>query len=87
MEATEAVTGSSMLAATVPALADAIVLFWLFPNPDLRASQLLHSVNHDFIGSHSAALNLVRATFNAAFILTCLMAAVSVIIASISRRG
>jgi lipid A 4'-phosphatase len=59
----------------------------LFPNPDLWASQLLYSGNHDLIGSHSTVLNLARTTFNAAFVLTYLMAAVGVIIASISRRG
>lgn len=87
MVAAEAVTGGSMLAATVPALADAIVFFWLFPSLDIWASQLFYSGNHAFIGSHSAALNLARATFNAAFVLACLMAAAGVIIASISRRG
>lgn len=87
VEAAQGITAGSLIAVALPALADAVALFWLFPGLDLWASRLLYTGNHDFVGSHSTALNVARDFFHAAFALTCLMAAVGVIIASISRRG
>ncbi|HVJ77268.1 MAG TPA: phosphatase PAP2 family protein [Hyphomicrobium sp.] len=87
VEAALGITAGSMIAVALPALADAVALFWLFPGLDLWASRLLYTGNHAFVGSHSNALSVARDFFHAAFVLTCLMAAVGVIIASISRRG
>jgi lipid A 4'-phosphatase len=86
-EAEQGITAGGMISVALPALADAVALFWLFPGLDLWTSRLLYAGNHEFIGSYSNALSIARAFFHAAFVLACLMAAVGVIIAFISRRG
>jgi lipid A 4'-phosphatase len=87
MDTGQGLTGVGMLAVTLPILASAIVLFWLFPGLDLWASRLLYKGNHEFVGSHSAVLGIVRAFFNATFALTCVVAALGLIIASRSGRS
>lgn len=86
LDAAQCISGGGMLVAAVPVLADAIVLFWLFPGLDLWASRLLYLGNHDFIGAHSTALSLTRAFFNATFVLACFLSAVGLIITSTVRR-
>jgi lipid A 4'-phosphatase len=83
----QGLTGVGMLAVTLPVLAGAIVLFWLFPGFDLSASQLLYKSNHEFVGRHSAVLSIVRAFFNAAFALTCVVTALGLIIVARSGRS
>lgn len=87
MDARQGLTGGGLLAGTLPILAGAIVLFWLFPGLDLWASRLLYKGNHEFIGSHSAVLSVVRAFFNATFALTCVVAALGLTIASRSGHS
>lgn len=87
MDAGQGLTGGRLLAGTLPILAGAIVLFWLFPSLDLWASRLLYKGNHEFVGSHSAVLSVVRAFFNVTFALTCIVTALGLVIAYRSGRS
>ncbi|HVX37436.1 MAG TPA: phosphatase PAP2 family protein [Hyphomicrobium sp.] len=87
IDARQGLTGGGLLAVTLLILAGAIVLFWLFPGLDLWASRLLYKGNHEFVGSHSAVLSVVRAFFNATFALTSVVAALGLTIAFRSGRS
>lgn len=72
--------GLDMVTGALPAGIIAIALFWLFPRLDLSIARRLYSGQHDFIGSHSLLVSTLRESFNVMFILTCVVAALGLVI-------
>lgn len=86
-ETADRISGGAMLGTAIPALVDAIVLFWLFPGIDLWASRLFYLGSQDFVGNNFVFPEIARTLFLAMFVFACLITAVGLFIALLTRSS